>query len=528
VKSYIAAEELLALGNGDAQFALIDVREEREFVGMHLLKASSVPLRQLEIDVPARVPRRECSVVLCDGDGRVEALEAARRMRSWGYADVRVLANGLEGWRGAGLPLYSGIHTLSKAFGEAVEARLHTPSLKPEELARRRQAGEPFVLIDCRPHEEYLKGSLPGSINIPGVELFYRLANVVDDASLPVVVHCAGRTRSILGAQSLRDAGVANPVYALENGTMGWLLAGYQGVQPDMPAAGFDAAPRNPAAALAVADRLRASLGIGLATRATVGAWCDAQATGTTYVVDVRTAQEYCAGHDARAAHAPGGQLLQATDKYLMVQNARVVVADDNGVRASMAAAWLRRMGWSHVAVWPMFAEPVELVCGPEPRRYCASPCPDVPGVSPAGLAALVRETEVDVLDLDTSLEYEKAHLPGARFVKRRSLRRVLNELDAGRQVVLTSSDGVIARLAAADAGTRAGVTVLEGGKAAWAMQGLPMSSGPESMLDPPDDVWRRPVESPGDPVRNMKEYLSWEVGLTQQINKDKSVRFTL
>ncbi|CPR01703.1 sulfurtransferase [Bordetella pertussis] len=42
------------------------------------------------------------------------------------------------------------------------------------------------------------------------------------------MVNCAGRTRSIIGAQSLINAGVPNPVFALRNGTMGWALAGHK------------------------------------------------------------------------------------------------------------------------------------------------------------------------------------------------------------------------------------------------------------------------------------------------------------
>lgn len=524
----ISPGELLGLDRDGAQHAVIDVREEGAFVGAHLLKASTIPLRQLETVLPSRVPVRSCTVVLCDEDGTLDALTAAARLQSWGYTDVRVLNAGIAGWKLAGQPLYSGMHTPSKAFGEAVELGLHTPSIPPAELARRQQAGEPLVLIDCRPHDEYLKASLPGSINIPGVELFYRFSSVVTDPQMPVVVHCAGRTRSIIGAQSLRDAGVPNPVCSLENGTMGWLLAGHQTVQPGIPPAGFDAPPQGVEAALALAERLRAQHAIALVDAAQVEAWCAPDAVQTTYVVDVRTAEEYRAGHPARAMHAPGGQLLQATDKYLVVQNARVVVADDNGARATMAAAWLRRLGWKEVYVWPFGRETLLLACGPEPRRYYAAANLRVSEIGAARLAALSGEGAVEILDLDTSLEYEKAHLPGARFAKRRSLATALAGLPAGRPVVLTSSDGVIARLAAAECGMPDRVSVLEGGKAAWIAQGRPVASGAESMLETPNDVWRRPVEAPGDPVQNMNQYLSWEIGLVEQIRKDKTVRFAL
>ncbi|GIS89095.1 MAG: hypothetical protein CM1200mP18_18050 [Gammaproteobacteria bacterium] len=69
--------------------------------------------------------------------------------------------------------------------------------------------------------------SIPGGICCPGAELAYRVSDVFEDPEALVVVNCAGRTRSIIGAQSLINAGIPKPVVALENGTMGWHLAGY-------------------------------------------------------------------------------------------------------------------------------------------------------------------------------------------------------------------------------------------------------------------------------------------------------------
>jgi hypothetical protein len=45
-------------------------------------------------------------------------------------------------------------------------------------------------------------------------------------------------------------------------------------------------------------------------------------------------------------------------------------------------------------------------------------------------------------------------------------------------------------------------------------------------MLDPPDEMWRRPVEAPGDRTAHMQNYLKWEIGLIEQIDRDSTVRF--
>ena len=58
-------------------------------------------------------------------------------------------------------------------------------------------------------------------------------------------------------------------------------------------------------------------------------------------MLDVRDPQEYESGHPSGFASAPGGQLVQATDGWVGVRGARIVLYDDDGVRARMAASWL-------------------------------------------------------------------------------------------------------------------------------------------------------------------------------------------
>ncbi len=77
----------------------------------------------------------------------------------------------------------------------------------------------------------------------------------------------------------------------------------------------------------------------------------EADPTRTLYVLDVRDPPEYRADHRAGSVNAPGGQLVQATDRWIGVRGARIVLLDDTGVRARMSAAWLRQMGHRDVFV---------------------------------------------------------------------------------------------------------------------------------------------------------------------------------
>src|SRR5690606_31678323 len=87
-----------------------------------------------------------------------------------------------------------------------------------------------------------------------------------------------------------------------------------------------------------------ARCGVRAVTAADVRAWL-ADARRTTYLLDVRTAEEVAEQPLAGFVHAPGGQLQQATDQWIGVKGARIVLVDGEGVRAPMVAAWLRQLG---------------------------------------------------------------------------------------------------------------------------------------------------------------------------------------
>ena len=182
----------------------------------HLLFASCLPLSRMELRIAELVPRRSVRVVLCDGGGR-RAGAAARRLAEFGYTEVYVLDGGVPGWKAVGYSLYSGVNVPSKAFGEYVEARYRTPSISPKQLHGLLEREPKPLVLDSRPLEEFRNMSIPGGVNVPGADLLYRFHDLALPPSTTVVVNCAGRTRSIVGAQSLINAGVPNPVVALRN-----------------------------------------------------------------------------------------------------------------------------------------------------------------------------------------------------------------------------------------------------------------------------------------------------------------------
>jgi rhodanese-related sulfurtransferase len=525
----ITPQELRGRLHDGGEIAIVDAREEGSFHHRHLLMASCLPLSRLELVATALLPRRSAPVVVCDDDagGGGLAERAAARLIAGGWSDVQVLAGGVSAWAAAGFPVYSGVHVPSKAFAEVVEHEYETPWISAEELARRQSEGEKLAIFDSRSYEEYHSNSIPGAISVPGAELVYRFHELVASPDTFVVVNCGGRTRSIIGAQALIDAGVPNRVVSLKDGTMAWHLAGLNvvngatGRAPEVSADGVAAARQR-------ADAVGRRYGVPAIDRATFAQWQREADRRTLYVLDVRDPAEYGAGHLPGSLMAPGGQLVQETDSWLGIWGARVVLVDDTGVRARITASWLRRMGWD-AAVLDRALDGVELERGAPAPRNDAFPLagPEPATVSPAELRA---DAAAVVVDLASSRRHRESHIPGAWFAIRARLSAALAKLPAEGDLVLTSEDGAIARLAAAEIAPSAGrrVRVLAGGTGAWQAAGLPLETGMGRLADEPDDVALSARDRPAERERYMREYLAWEIDLVNQIARDLDCRFRL
>jgi rhodanese-related sulfurtransferase len=322
------------------EIALLDVRHEAEYATGHPLFAANMAADRIALEAETRLPRKDVPIVVYDaGEGLVA--RAADRLAALGYTSVRQLDGGLKAWQMAGYELFQDVNSYAKAFGELVEFRRHTPSLAANEVAALIANKDNIAILDVRRFDEYATMNIPGSISVPGAELVYRAGRAAPDPETTIIVNCAGRTRSIIGTQSLINAGVPNRVLALRNGTIGWTLAKQDlehGADRRGGIGAFEGAKAN-------AHEVAYRAGVRHVRPEEANA-LKAQSNRTLYRFDVRAGEDYAAGHIGGFRHYPGGQLVQEIDIAAPVRGARILLTDNMGMRADMTASWLAQMGW--------------------------------------------------------------------------------------------------------------------------------------------------------------------------------------
>lgn len=536
----VSAKQLKTMLHDGSEFALLDVREAGQFGESHMLFATPCPYSLLELDIVTLVPRKAAAIVLTDDGTLGVAGRAAQRLAAMGYTDVAVVDGGNQAWAAAGHALFAGVNVPSKTFGELVEHAYHTPRITAQELVRMKEANEDFVIFDGRPVNEHHKMTIPGSTCCPNAELPLRVPAMVKNPKTKIIVNCAGRTRSIIGAQTLINFGVPNPVYALENGTQGWFLSGLQleyGSARTYPEKIDDTAlPAQQDAA----NKLMARFGIRTVAAQDVAAWFK-ETNRTTYLCDVRTPEEFAAGSVPGAVHAPGGQLIQATDQWVGVRNARIVLIDGGeNVRAPVVASWLKQLGCDAYVLEGDVKSGLKDLLPPSPhdrgdgvalgqRVGERGSLPDLATISAAELKQALDAGRCTVFDLGLSMNFRKAHIPGSRWSTR--VRLTADARKELHSIVLVAANADVARLAAVDL-FDAGITnvkLLDAGLKSWTQAGYATEASPEV---PPNseciDYLFFVHDRHAGNREAMMQYLAWETGLMAQLDEQDKASFRI
>lgn len=509
----VSVQALKAALEGEGGTAVLDVRETAEYNLAHIAGSCSLPRRLIEFRVTDLVPFFGTPTVVCDDDGRRAALAAAT-LGAMGYTNVAVLSGGLNRWVTEGLSTEWGMNVPSKEFGEKLLLQGVVPEITPDALNDRLQRGEKLLILDSRTPEEHQRACIPGSRSMPGAELGLRIWELLEDLDAPVVVHCAGRTRSIVGAGTLRRVGLKN-VFALKNGTMGWQLAGLTLENGSTRLSLPKPSPENAKRAETTARGLADADGVRFVDVAALQSlWAKAQSQNV-YSIDVRSREEYVDGHIPGFRWVPGGQAVQGTDSYVAVRDGTIVFTCDGAVRAGMTASWFRQMGYPNVYVldggtgaWQAAGLELDKGMQESPPFGFETARKRVKQTSPSDVNARLRSAVV--VFVGTSDEFSAGHTPGATWVSRSWLEPRIGEVAPakGQTLIVSCPDGINSTLAGAtllDLGYSE-VGVLDGGMRAWRAAGLTVETGLTGVTQAPNDVL------PGSrSYAEMLNYLRWE-----------------
>src|ERR1044071_3875757 len=518
----ISCRELADLMDSEGLFAVFDVRERGEYNHCQIAGTTSLPRSQIEFRVNRLVPNPGVPVIVYD-ESEERASFAAETLTELAYQQVSILRGGIAVWRAEGRPTVSGVNVPSKAFGEKVYHERSIPEISADELIQLQRDHEPLRILDVRTPEEYGRFCIPGAVNVPGGDLILWL-DELKQSNTPVIVNCAGRTRSIIGTAALRRLGLAN-VRALKNGTMGWVLSGFE--LEKNPARSTSHPPeQSRAAAVSRALALAAEENIAWVSCEELAAAAANQTDRVSYAIDVRSEAEYEAGHIAGSVNVPGGQAVQRADDFVAVRNAEIFFISDESPRAVMAAYWYRQMGFPNVFVlqgglraWSESGAKLARGAAQHEALGFAAAKRDVTLVQPEELARKSQKSTTLILDVGSSLDFEAAHIPGAKWISRGWLEIEISRRfpDRRQSIVLTCIDGmqsIFGALALQRIGYVA-VAVLSGGVRAWKAAGLPIETGLDARLVEANDVVLSPSIR-GDKA-DMQRYLDWETKLVRE-----------
>lgn len=515
------------------EVSVLDIREHGQYGEEHLFYVVSVPYSKLELEVARLVPRKNVRMVLVGDEQGVITSKAFQRLLAIGYQNINMLDGAMPAWKKAGLEVFAGVNLPSKAFGELAEHAFNTPRITALELNQKITSKENMVILDGRPFAEYKKMSIPTAVCCPNGELALRIDEIAPDPETTIIINCAGRTRSIIGAQTLINLGIPNKVLALENGTQGWYLQdlpldhGQTRKYPDhINDAGMDTRKLR-------ARTLAEKHNVQFVDSNIVYTWLK-EKDRSTYLCDVRTPEEYAKGTVLSAQHTPGGQLVQATDQYVGVKGARLVLIDQEGIRAPAMASWLAMLGWE-VAVWIDAFKDAATNAQDNDNKKGAHYLDDIissKDISQIGSEqiATLMQSGVKVIDLRPSMKFRETHILGSVWSIRPNLSQ-LKQVSKEKSILLIAEDIESAKLASLDLREMGiqQIYVNVDTPSLWKAAKLPLESSPSMPTNEQCIDYLFFVHDRHDGNKAAaRQYLAWEMNLLAQIDDLEKNTFKL
>ena len=439
MNSLVEAKTVKSWISDDKELAFIDVRETSQHTSGHPFFSISIPYSEFEINVEKFIPNKKVRIVLFDNNNGVSEI-IYKKAKNLKYINIFILKDGVKGWIKSKFRLFDGINVPSKSFGELIEEKFNTPSITASQLSKKQKEKKDIVILDGRPFDEYNKMSIPGSVCCPNAEIPYRISELIKSSDTEIIINCAGRTRSIIGTQALINFGIKNKVYALENGTQGWFLNNFK---LDYGKTKFlDKTPNNEKI-----NELRNKVVNLLENNVEIIDFNQAQKliddkNFTTYIFDVRT-NSVKKNELSKLRNVPGGQLIQATDKYIGVLKSHIILFDDGDlVRAGMTALWLKKMNY-HCYVVNESPERIKNLNLRHEVNFKTKP------INLIELDDLKNLEDIHIFDVRNSVDYRNKRIKGSIWTNRLIIKKEV--IQYKNSIVLVTDDLPKASLVAND-----------------------------------------------------------------------------
>ena len=336
---YLEIEQAIKLlKNNKKNISFLDIRERKQYVHGFAFGSVNCPFSKFKYLIKELVPDLNTNLILIGVKNNNQTNQIQKILTKFRYCRSYIIKGDYKNWKKHKFPLWAGEYTFSKAFGEWIEITSNIKNLYAKELNKIHKKNHNYLQIDARPKKEFEKFSLPQSVQCSGGELPCYINNK-ENLKKNYIVHCAGRTRSIIAYQTLKDFDFENKKYVLNGGTQNWVLNGYDRK--------FKNKSKIKSTKINYKDDLKLANSVAKKFNIPSTQIKSKQANSYNFQInsEIKNFKKIPGWKQVNAT-----TLIQSTDKFISSTNTKVLIFSHIPSSAVFTVIWLRRMGYQ--AIW--------------------------------------------------------------------------------------------------------------------------------------------------------------------------------
>lgn len=336
---YLEIEQAIKLlKNNKKNISFLDIRERKQYVHGFAFGSVNCPFSKFKYLIKELAPDLNTNLILIGVKNNNQTNQIQKILTKFRYCRSYIIKGDYKNWKKHKFPLWAGEYTFSKAFGEWIEITSNIKNLYAKELNKIHKKNHNYLQIDARPKKEFEKFSLPQSVQCSGGELPCYINNK-ENLKKNYIVHCAGRTRSIIAYQTLKDFDFENKKYVLNGGTQNWVLNGYDRK--------FKNKSKIKSTKINYKDDLKLANSVAKKFNIPSTQIKSKQANSYNFQInsEIKNFKKIPGWKQVNAT-----TLIQSTDKFISSTNTKVLIFSHIPSSAVFTVIWLRRMGYQ--AIW--------------------------------------------------------------------------------------------------------------------------------------------------------------------------------